>query len=184
MPKTDDGQYELVLENRQVLGIFFVAAVLCGVFFALGYIVGKNTGGAYTAPSPAAAGTPAGTNEGKRSALAPAQQAAPTTPANAAAATPAPEEQPAAIPAAPAAEPAPVAAAEASLTLQVAALSKKEDADAMVALLKSKNFAVSIVQGATDKLYHVLVGPFATVKEAEAVKGKLENEGFKPLVKR
>ncbi len=44
MPKSDEGQYELILENRQVIAIFFVAAALCGVFFALGYMVGKNTG--------------------------------------------------------------------------------------------------------------------------------------------
>jgi hypothetical protein len=34
---------ELVLGNRQLLAIFFVAALLCGVFFAVGYVVGGNS---------------------------------------------------------------------------------------------------------------------------------------------
>jgi cytoskeletal protein RodZ len=34
---------ELVLGNKQLLAIFFVAALLCGVFFAVGYVVGGNS---------------------------------------------------------------------------------------------------------------------------------------------
>src|ERR1051325_5938969 len=36
-------QTELVLENRQVVAIFLGMALLCGIFFALGYVVGRNT---------------------------------------------------------------------------------------------------------------------------------------------
>ena len=43
MRKNTDGQVELILENRQELLIFFVIVVLCGVFFSLGYIIGRNT---------------------------------------------------------------------------------------------------------------------------------------------
>ena len=39
----DNGERELVLGNRQLLAIFFVAALLCGVFFAVGYVVGGNS---------------------------------------------------------------------------------------------------------------------------------------------
>ena len=42
MAKKDE-QTELVLENRQVVGIFLGMALLCGIFFALGYVVGRNT---------------------------------------------------------------------------------------------------------------------------------------------
>jgi len=34
---------ELVLGNKQLLAIFFVGALLCGVFFAVGYVVGGNS---------------------------------------------------------------------------------------------------------------------------------------------
>ena len=57
------GERELVLGNKQLLAIFFVAALLCGVFFAVGYVVGGNSakaGGALVAD-----GSPASTSEGK-----------------------------------------------------------------------------------------------------------------------
>lgn len=38
-----DDDKELVLGNKQLLAIFFVATLLCGVFFAMGYVVGGNS---------------------------------------------------------------------------------------------------------------------------------------------
>src|SRR5579871_5350415 len=38
-----DGEHELVLGNKQLLSAFFVVVVLLGVFFTMGYFVGKNT---------------------------------------------------------------------------------------------------------------------------------------------
>jgi len=58
-----EGERELVLGNRQLLGIFFVATLLCGVFFAMGYVVGGNSAKAGAA---AADSTPAPASEGKR----------------------------------------------------------------------------------------------------------------------
>src|SRR5690242_10721564 len=43
MAKTD-GEYELVLGNRQLLSAFFIVVVLFGVFFTMGYVVGRNSG--------------------------------------------------------------------------------------------------------------------------------------------
>lgn len=39
-----DGEREILLGNKQLLGIFFVLAVLFAVFFTAGYMVGRNTG--------------------------------------------------------------------------------------------------------------------------------------------
>src|SRR5215813_11730121 len=50
MPKNEDGEFELILGNRQLLSVFFIVVVLLGVFFTMGYIVGRNS-------------TPAGTTE-------------------------------------------------------------------------------------------------------------------------
>ncbi len=44
MPKNEDGEFELILGNRQLLSVFFIVVVLLGVFFAMGYIVGRNSG--------------------------------------------------------------------------------------------------------------------------------------------
>src|SRR5581483_7313125 len=43
MPKNETGEFELVLGNRQLLSGFAVIAILFGVFFAMGYIVGRNS---------------------------------------------------------------------------------------------------------------------------------------------
>ena len=43
MPKNEDGEFELVLGNKQLLSMFFVVVVLLGVFFVMGYIVGRNS---------------------------------------------------------------------------------------------------------------------------------------------
>jgi len=42
MKNSETGEYELVVGNRQVVSAFFIVALLCGVFFALGYVVGSN----------------------------------------------------------------------------------------------------------------------------------------------
>ena len=42
MPKNEDGEFELILGNRQLLSVFFIVVVLFGVFFTMGYIVGRN----------------------------------------------------------------------------------------------------------------------------------------------
>jgi len=42
MPRNDDGEMELVLGNRQLLSVLFILVVLLGVFFTMGYVVGRN----------------------------------------------------------------------------------------------------------------------------------------------
>lgn len=83
-----------------------------------------------------------------------------------------------------AARPASAAPPEGSISLQVAALSKKEDADALLSLLKKKGFSAALVTAQTDRLIRVQVGPFASAKDAEETKGRLEQEGFKPILKK
>jgi outer membrane biosynthesis protein TonB len=43
MAKNEDGEFELILGNRQLLSVFFIVVVLLGVFFTMGYIVGRNS---------------------------------------------------------------------------------------------------------------------------------------------
>src|SRR5215467_13229174 len=38
-----EGEKELVLGNKQLISLFFVVVALCGVFFAMGYMIGRNT---------------------------------------------------------------------------------------------------------------------------------------------
>ena len=44
MPKNDDGEFELILGNRQLLSVFFIVVILLGVFFTdanNGIVVGR-----------------------------------------------------------------------------------------------------------------------------------------------
>ncbi len=43
MPRNEEGEFELVLGNRQLLSVFFVVVILMGVCFAAGYIFGRNS---------------------------------------------------------------------------------------------------------------------------------------------
>ncbi len=43
MAKTDDGHYELVLGNRQLVSGFFVLIILFAIFLTLGYVLGRNS---------------------------------------------------------------------------------------------------------------------------------------------
>ena len=73
------------------------------------------------------------------------------------------------------------------ITLQVAALRTKQDAEALVSILKTRGYPVFMVTPeyahAEDNLYRVQVGPFRTRTDAEKVHDKLVHEGFKPFVK-
>ena len=42
MPRNEDGEMELVLGNKQLLSVLFILVVLLGVFFTMGYVVGRN----------------------------------------------------------------------------------------------------------------------------------------------
>lgn len=69
--------------------------------------------------------------------------------------------------------------------VQVAAVSKQEDAEALVAALKQKNYPVFIAPGTqSDKYFHVQMGPFADEKAAEAMKAKLLGDGYNAIVKK
>ena len=70
--------------------------------------------------------------------------------------------------------------------VQIAALSREDDAVSLAGALRKKSYNVIVVNNPTtnDKFYHVQVGPFATLQEADAMKAKLTAEGYNPIVKR
>jgi len=66
----------------------------------------------------------------------------------------------------------------------VAAVSKQEDADALVEALKGHQYQAFIATPGADKLFHVQVGPFADIKDAEATRAKLVADGYNPILKK
>ena len=69
--------------------------------------------------------------------------------------------------------------------VQVAAVSKQEDAESLVDALKKKQYPAFVASNSTtDKLFRVQVGPFTDIKDAEAMRTRLVNDGYNPIVKK
>ena len=65
--------------------------------------------------------------------------------------------------------------------MQVAAVSKQEDADSLVDALKKKEYPAFVAAAvATDKLFRVQLGPFADIKDAEAMRTRLVGRRVQP----
>ncbi len=69
--------------------------------------------------------------------------------------------------------------------VQVAAVSKQEDAEILVNALRKKQYPVFTVANVPgDSLFHVQVGPFADPREAESMRSRLAGDGYNAIVKR
>ena len=203
----DQGQ-EATAGTGRLLFLFLGMVVLCAVFFGLGYSLGKNSvpapaaageadqaaagGGAKPSPlNPGDAGTQAQTpstdqltfyKSVEQKDQQPGLAAKPAAPAKPEAATPAAAEE-ARLAAAAGMTPAAGGTPATGYTVQIAAVRRQEDADALVKALRKKQYPVFVASGAPDKLFHVQVGPFADLKEAEAMRERLVGDGYKPIVK-
>ena len=200
---TEDGR-EISLGTTTILGIFFALTLICAVCFGFGYAMrGRQTPPPPIATTPAE--TPAGTGQAKPSpvSLEPANPApvssatedsptiVPTGDTSTAQPDPAataPVATPAAKPVSPArsAAPAPITASAAkpgTAVVQVAAVSHQQDADFLLAALKKRGYSASIRQEPQDKLLHVQLGPYASKKDATAIRDRLITDGYNPIVK-
>jgi DedD protein len=189
---------EITLGTGKLLFLFFGLVAICSMFFALGYLLGRKSEPAITTASAAASPqiVPGTTKASSGSPAAPMTfyKSVEQKDAN-------PELTPAAdAKTDPAAEPAgaapaktsPADAPDAATTLptagyfvQVAAVSKQEDGDALVDALKKKEYPAFVAAPVpTDKLFHVQVGPFPDIKDAEAMRARLIADGYSPILKK
>jgi cell division protein FtsN len=87
-----------------------------------------------------------------------------------------------------AASPAPPSAADAHGTLgtgylvQIAAVRNPDDAKLLSGALQKQQYPVIVTQPG-DKLYHVQVGPYADIKEADAIRSRLIGAGYNAFLK-
>jgi cell division septation protein DedD len=184
LPKNEDGEFELILGNRQLLSVFFIVVILLGVFFTMGYIVGRNSGTATAELTPApvvdgrlpATEAPAKTPEPTPAPAAPTE----TAPQQPAPATPAADREPEPPKREPKAEPHAVSGshpADGQTYLQLAATSQHE-ADIMVDVLRKKKFhAMAAEIDEKPGTFRVLVGPI-TDSTANKMRADLQGEGF------
>jgi DedD protein len=218
---------ERVLEGKHVIGLFLLMLLFSGVFFTLGYVMGRNqydgqvraattgsrtpdtigsTKNNVTAKTPSAAETlenesdPATASNksdwefynnntpakreprldpAPKSSNMPAAKSV-NTRARVEPPTPAPVATPVTITAK---SSKPVAAIPASssstILLQVAAVSRQDDALSIASSLQNKRFPATVLAPQKDKFYRVQVGPYKDQKSADAAKKGLEGAGFK-----
>lgn len=164
----------------KTVGLFFGIVILAGVCFGLGYHFGKQA-----APPVTIVNEPALSNSNVPKPSAARSADAPTVESEAAPPSAAPQSS------SDNAKPStstPVeiahAAANGNFAVQVAAVSKEEDADALVSALRKKNYPVFVVNNQGDKFFHVQVGPFASQADAESMRARLSSDGYNPILKK
>lgn len=203
---------EITLGTGRMLAIFFAFVLVCAVFFSIGFSLGRRTNAAVTGISQNGnAGTPAAivrpsaakdapqttpqpqsssqssdfsfykaVGEKNANTTMPAQgSTAQTSTPNASAIT---AEAPASTITSP--PPPPIIPAS-SYFVQVAAVTRQEDANALVEALRKKQYpAFTADTTATDRFYRVQIGPYADLKDAEAMRTRLIGDGYNPIVKK
>jgi DedD protein len=201
MATARDKDTEITLGTGRMLAIFFAFVLVCAFFFAIGFSLGRRTTLAAVGISPnASIGTPAtivrpsaGKNEASQqksndfsfykavgqknadAALASPDSKTQTAATNTnAGATPNAE--------APKGDAAPSAG---GYFVQVAAVTRQEDAESLVEALKKKQYpAFTVNNTPADRFFRVQVGPYADVKDAEAMRARLISDGYNPIVKK
>jgi DedD protein len=210
MADVEENDTEITLGVGKLLALFFGLVILCGISLGVGYTLGRNSAKqAVAAAETTVSPTPATTTP---SAVKPgaSQVAAPKTPdcTNPVAGDNCPPQQaagpntsdltfyqsvqqkdthpqltPAAAPS-PAAHPAEVRSTLGTgYLVQIAAVRNQDDAKLLSDALQKQQFPVIIAQPG-DKLFHVQVGPYADIKEAEAIRARLVSAGYNAFLKR
>lgn len=192
---------EITLGTGRMLTLFFVLVFTWAIFFAVGFSLGRKAGGGQDHAVPAqGAGSAAGIRPSAGKNDSPQQQSsnfsfykaveqknadAQLTPAqetNAQSASPrgAGDSSEAASPPNPQA-----GSAAGAYYVQVAAVTRQEDAEALVEALKKKQYpAFTMNNSGSDKFFHVQVGPFTDIKDAELMRRRLVGDGYNPIVKK
>jgi cell division septation protein DedD len=180
-----DGEKELVLGNKQLISLFFVVVALCGVFFAMGYMIGRNTSKVVAAnpevdSSAAATSAVPQSRDSEPPRETSADETAPTAPPTAGPAQPVtpPDTQPSASTQTQAAQDTPPPPdTGGAMWLQVTAL-RRADADNLVKTLREQKFPVVLAESSKPDLFRVMVGPYHQTADVADAKARLKALGF------
>jgi cell division septation protein DedD len=213
LARNDEGEFELVLGNRQLISVFLIVVILLGVFFSMGYIVGRNSsptggievaknGGAKTASESPADSPPASSPAPSPQASAPPTETKASPPERV---TTHAEQPPAEAPAP--SKPTPVSAAKekkspapppparserAPVTgepptgdyWQVVATARP-DAEIVAEALTKKGLHAIVAPAPREGIFRVLVGPLSDSATQAQARTQLEAAGFKnPIVRK
>jgi hypothetical protein len=210
LSRNDEGEFELVLGNRQLISVFLIVVILLGVFFSMGYIVGRNSTpgitevAARSGPAKSATERPVESTPPASSEPAPAPAPAetkpakaepvtthPVQPAEAADATPAPSKPAPIAPAKEKKSPAPPPSERASVTgepptgdyWQVVATTRP-DAEIVSEALTKKGFHALVAPAPKEGYFRVLVGPLKDSSTQAETRTNLESAGFRNPIMR
>jgi len=157
---------EIIVSTGKMVGLFVVLVVICALFFGFGYSMGRGATVSATGGS-----SPAVVVLGQRVAAKASASSESSAVAQHSAASEEGIDQHAVV--------------GGQYFLQVAAVTKQEDAEALVSALKKKDYAVFATNSVpTDKLFHVQIGPFNNQKDVEGLRAKLVAAGYNPIVKK
>lgn len=187
MPARDEGEFELILGNRQIILVFFILVLLLGLFFAMGFLVGRSVGGRPAASAQQQpAQVPISVDATKSASREVISSPAPAGKQQEDAA--APEQAPPAQPAQKQPEPAPKQASvpaklfveqpPAGTYLQAAA-TQRADAETMLSYLISKTGLSGYVTPSpkSPELCRVLIGPLSGNEQIAEARAKLSAVG-------
>jgi hypothetical protein len=214
LPKNDEGEFELVLGNRQLISVFVIVVALLGVFFSMGYIVGRNSSVAAAVSDPArgdthppesstdrptpgepSAGQPlpasASPDDSAPPATSPAtsepERAAATPPAVKSAPAPARETKPRPFPSrdeTPVPDRAPVTGQIAGGQYWQVVATTRPDAEIIAEALAKRGFHSVLAPAPKEGMFRVLVGPLGDAPTQAQTRTNLEAVGFKNPIMR
>ena len=214
MAKNEEGEFELILGNRQLISVFLIVVILLAVFFSMGYIVGRNSAPGATvetarntkaSASEAAEKNPDSLVETPESPVTPADDAHAATATHPEQPAPAPKEH-VSVPAAKESKPSAVgnrvttakeskpeparehiaAAGEPApgQYWQVVAAARP-DAEIIAETLTKKGFHAQVAPGPREGVFRVVVGPLKDASAQAQTRTGLEAAGFKnPLMRK
>jgi len=210
MSSADVSDTEITLGIGKLLGLFFGLVILCGISLGVGYSLGRNSAkqaalaAAALSTSPTSSAPSSGANKPGASSATPKTPDCATGDSNCApqqASSPSTndltfyqsvqqkDDHPQLTPTAPSTPPPAPHVAEAHATIgtgflvQIAAVRNQDDAKLLSNALQKQQYPVIIAQPG-DNLFHVQVGPYADVKEAEAIRARLVSAGYNAFLKR
>lgn len=176
---------EITLGTGKMLALFFGLVILCAVFFGMGFSMGRNSvrSGPELLPSPTAPATNRPSANGSK----PTDQAPAVSTDSKAQSAQVPQDASSTNTSGQSSTPdqaSPPPANGSGYFVQVAAVSKQEDAEALVESLKGRQYSAFIATPSPDKFFHVQIGPFTDIKEAESIRAKLVSDGYNPILKK
>jgi cell division protein FtsN len=213
MPANEEGEFELVLGNKHLLSVFFVVVLLLGVFFMMGYVMGRNlspeeqvaaspgrpieveaaaptksSAPAPDRPTPMPDATPAVVSQARPEPAPPIQAAPPkpqpVKPAPVQAAAPKPQPaKPAPVQAAPRPQPVKPAPAAAGGTYLQVVATTPDGAARVTQDLTQRGFRATTQAVPDSTLVRVLVGPLDGAAMA-TTREDLQRLGYSPFVRR